>query len=144
VPSTAERGFAGNPDAVPFPTLFWLACDDIVRAISGLEHGGLITEIERAISNQEDLRSQVREDHLRYIEERWATLEPQEIAYIKSHGFDEKLKACGIGGIRNFEAVKCLHLHYAHHLARGSAIGALIEERLEPDVCRGAREPNPI
>ena len=42
-------------------------------------------------------------------------------------GVAAALRERGIGGIANRDSVKCLHLHYAHHLARGSAIGAEIE-----------------
>lgn len=140
----AQDRVDGDPlgGSAPFPTLFWLACDDIVRAVSALEHAGLIGEIEERMAADPSLRKKIADEHRAYIAERWAALSSEEVSYIEARGFAEKLRSCGIGGIRNFEAVKCLHLHYAHHLARGSSIGALVEARLDPDVCRGANEPD--
>jgi len=41
----------------------------------------------------------------------------------------------GIGGIADRATVKCLHLHYAHHLARGSALGEAIDALGEIRLC---------
>ena len=43
-----------------------------------------------------------------------------------------------IGGIVDRATVKCLHLHFAHHLARGSTIGAWIEREAVIAPCPAA------
>lgn len=43
------------------------------------------------------------------------------------------MKDCGVAGMRDFSGVKCLHCHYAHHLARpehGNIIGVWVHELL--------------
>jgi hypothetical protein len=50
--------------------------------------------------------------------------------YCRKHS----LQTVGIAGIREFSAVKCLHCHYAHHLARpdhGNLIGRWVEDLLK-------------
>lgn len=47
---------------------------------------------------------------------------------------DKILAGRGIGGIENPYSVKCLHTHYAHHLARpqdGNLIGQWVDELLK-------------
>ncbi len=113
--------------AEPFPTLFWLACDAVSAQIARLESAGHIREIEAQIAADPELRTRVHADHDAYTDERWALLTEDERASLQAAGRDGALRDRGIGGITNRDAVKCLHLHYAHHLARGSAIGAIID-----------------
>jgi len=50
------------------------------------------------------------------------------------HYRKHSLQTVGIAGIRDFSAVKCLHCHYAHHLARpehGNLIGLWVEDLLK-------------
>lgn len=47
------------------------------------------------------------------------------------------LRDVGIAGMQNFDAVKCLHTHYAHFLARpahGNLIGQWVHDLLHPAV----------
>ena len=111
----------------PFPTLFWLACDAVGAQIARLEYAGGVAEIERRIAADTELRARVHADHDAYIAERWALLSEAEQHRVAVAGLTRSLRERGIGGITNRDSVKCLHLHYAHHLARDSAIGELIE-----------------
>lgn len=125
----------------PFPTLFWLACDAVAAQVARLEYGGLIGEIERRIAADPELRARVHADHVAYAAERWSLLATDEVAALEACGRADALRARGIGGIADLDRVKCLHLHFAHHLARSSAIGALLPPiRLCP-VPGGAPDP---
>lgn len=45
----------------------------------------------------------------------------------------DSLKHSGVAGMKEFSGVKCLHTHYAHHLARpehGNVIGTWVHELL--------------
>jgi hypothetical protein len=47
---------------------------------------------------------------------------------------DRSLRDTGVAGMRDFTAVKCLHCHYAHYLARpqhGNVIGEWVHELLQ-------------
>jgi hypothetical protein len=120
---------AGPAGAAPFPTLFWLACDAMHRALARLEAGGLIAQLEQRLRLEPALLSRVAADHAAYVAERDSLLSPAERATLAAEGHLPDLaprSIGGIGGIRDPATVKCLHLHYAHHLARGSALGELI------------------
>jgi hypothetical protein len=44
-------------------------------------------------------------------------------------------KERGIGGLQDWDRVKCLHMHYAHHLVRENVIGQWIAERFKILEC---------
>jgi len=112
----------------PFPTLYWLVCPALTYALSKLEHEGWIMRLGERLQSDADFRAEVEQDHDAYAAARWALLEAHEIAEIRRRGLEQDLRGRGIGGIRDRAAVKCLHLHYAHHLACGSAIGRALDE----------------
>jgi hypothetical protein len=109
---------------VPFPTLYWLVCPDLVRAVSQLEHDGVIAEFQRQLDTDEKLCRRLRDDHRRYIDQRRRLIDVDRYREVADH-----LEHRGIAGMRNFAAVKCLHAHYAQHLADRNVIGELLEQR---------------
>ena len=122
---------------LPFPTLFWLACPHLTREMARLEHDGWVARVESRIEEDDTLRRRVHADHRDYAEERRRSLRDVDRPRLLAAGLESSLDV-GIGGIRNRDAVKCLHLHYAHHLARGSAIGELIDRLGEVSPCRAS------
>lgn len=118
-----------------FPTLFWLTCPTIVAQISQLEHQGCIKELERIIAEDRDFRRNYHQDHRRYVEERWQILKDEDKHFLKERGLAYVLKKKGIGGIADWDKVKCLQLHYAHYLARDNIIGRLLDEQFTIREC---------
>jgi len=112
----------------PFPTLFWLVCPQLTRALSRLEHEGWITRLQDRLAADATFRADVGRDHDAYVEERWSLLSAEERAEVGRRGLTAELCERGIGGTRDRGTLKCLHLHYAHHLARGSAVGRALDE----------------
>lgn len=122
----------------PFPTLFWLTCPEVVRQISRLEHEGWIERLEELIQSDPELRRRYHESHRAYIRERWEALSEEDRRWVEAHGLLEVFQGRGIGGLRNWDRVKCLHMHYAHYQARGeNPIGKWIEERFPIRECLG-------
>ncbi len=113
----------------PFPTLFWLTCPIIVEQISHIEERGVIRELEQELAENPELQRRYEEDHQRYAHERFALLKPEDRDLLEERGLIVTLRDRGIAGIQDSRYVKCLHAHYAHHLARGSAIGHLLNKR---------------
>ena len=102
-------------DGTPLPTRYWLVDEDLRRSVSRLEAASGVREAERAV-DPEALRSA----HARYAAERDAAI-PTGHAGPRPSG--------GVGGTRT--GVKCLHAHYAWHLAGGDdPVGAWVAERL--------------
>jgi exopolyphosphatase/guanosine-5'-triphosphate,3'-diphosphate pyrophosphatase len=91
---------AGNP----FPTLYWLTCPDVAKAVSRLESEGWIKLLGDEAEVNPDLRTRLRRAHEEYARER-GRLHPGAEAW------------GGVGGTA--QGLKCLHAHYAYHLAGG-------------------------
>ena len=102
-------------DGRPMPTRYWLLAGPVSTRISRLEAAGGVTEAERTIA-ADDLAAA----HTRYADER-------DAAIPDSH--DGPRPTGGVGGTRT--GVKCLHAHYAHHLAGGDdPVGRWVDEQL--------------
>lgn len=119
----------------PFPTLFWLTCPIVVEQLSRLEERGVIDLLEEQIQQNEDFWKNYTEDHRLYAQERFALLSAEERKLLEERGWLESLRDRGIAGVADFRWVKCLHAHYAHHLARGSAVGRWLEEYFQFSWC---------
>ena len=117
----------GGERVVPFPTLYWLVCPQLVEAVSRLEHAGWIDRLQSRLQDDDAFAAAVSADHDAYIEARWGQLDEAERERIRKSGLENEFKERGIGGIRNRRSIKCLHLHFAHHLAARSTIGGEIE-----------------
>jgi exopolyphosphatase/guanosine-5'-triphosphate,3'-diphosphate pyrophosphatase len=102
----------------PFPTLFWLTCPVATKAVSRLESTGEIGWLNGRFDEDPDFRARVERAHAEYAGERGRTYEPA-----REWG--------GVGGTRT--GVKCLHAHYANHLAGGDdVVGELVARQVEP------------
>jgi hypothetical protein len=126
-----------DPDSrvVPVPTLFWLTCPAFSAQVARLESRGLIKELERTLAEDSALRSAYRLDHLWYIETRWSTLSLEDRDAIVQAGHLSTFRHRGIGGVRDWSTVKCLHAHIAHHRVRRSTIGSWLTDRYDLIPC---------
>ena len=99
----------------PMPTLYWLAGKDALRRVSQLEAAGGVRAAEREVP-----AADIAAAHLRYAAERDALLPAGHVGPAPSGG---------VAGTR--EGVKCLHAHYAYHLAGGDdPVGRWVAARL--------------
>ncbi len=106
-------------DGTPMPTRYWLVGDRETREISRLESSGGVRRAEGQIP-----REQIADAHRRYAIERDAVI-PTDHAGPRPSG--------GVAGTRI--GVKCLHAHYAWHLAGGDdPVGRWVAAELEGDV----------
>lgn len=87
-----------TPAGAPFPTMFWLSCPAVVRAVGALESAGGVAALERRLEHEPELGAAYDAGRARQV-----ALRPG----------DEPL---GIGGTRAPRAVKCLHAHAAFAL----------------------------
>jgi exopolyphosphatase/guanosine-5'-triphosphate,3'-diphosphate pyrophosphatase len=101
-------------DGKPFPTTNWLTCPESVRAVSRLESEGWIARL----GDDPVIVEGVERAHRAYATERG-----EMVAGAERWG--------GVGGTRR--GIKCLHAHYAYHLAGGDdVVGRWTAERVEP------------
>ena len=112
------RNHPVDPDGNPFPTRFWLTCPEAVKAVSRVESTGEIGRLNERFEHDPEFRAEVERAHAASARERG-----------EAHG-----PAAGWGGVGGTRSgVKCLHAHYANHLAGGDdPIGRMIAERVEP------------
>jgi exopolyphosphatase / guanosine-5'-triphosphate,3'-diphosphate pyrophosphatase len=102
----------------PFPTTYWLTCPNAVRSVSRLEADGWIARLNERIDADPVFADAVVRAHAEYARER-ARDRPGAEAF------------GGVGGTR--AGLKCLHAHYANHLAGGDdVVGAWVAELIEP------------
>jgi hypothetical protein len=108
-------------DGTPMPTRYWLCGAEAREAVSRLEAAGGVREAEAAVDPGE-----LAEAHRRHAAERDAELPP---------GHTGPRPSGGVGGTRT--GVKCLHAHYAWHLAGGDdPVGRWVAARLGAGVVR--------
>jgi hypothetical protein len=103
-------------DGTPMPTRYWLVAADLCDRVSRLEAAGGVREAEAAVDPVV-----LAAAHDRYAAERDAALPA---------GHTGPRPSGGVGGTRR--GVKCLHAHFAWHLAGGDdPVGTWVEERLD-------------
>ena len=90
-------------DGTPMPTRYWLVGRLASVAVSRLETAGGVRRAEAEVDPAELVAA-----HRRYAAERDAAIPP---------GWSGPRPSGGVGGTRR--GVKCLHAHYAWHLAGG-------------------------
>lgn len=110
-------------DGKPFPTLFWLSSDFLKVVISRIEADGAIKRLEARLRKEPELLTAYHASHRDYVDSRWRHMSAAQKAEVIRLGYDGLLKERGIGGITNWDQVRCLHTQYAHHLCGNNVIG---------------------
>lgn len=106
------RNAPHDADGAPFPTTYWLTCPEAVRAVSRIESEGWISALNDRAERDRAFGEAIGSAHR---------------SYMKDRGTPDG----GVGGTRS--GIKCLHAHYAYHLAGGEdPVGAWVAERVEP------------
>jgi exopolyphosphatase / guanosine-5'-triphosphate,3'-diphosphate pyrophosphatase len=103
-----------DADGHPFPTIYWLTCPAAVKSVSRLESEGWLSRL----ADDPELAERIEEAHAAYASERGRMATGAE-------------RWGGVGGTGH--GLKCLHAHYAYHLAGGDdAAGEWTAARVEP------------
>jgi uncharacterized protein len=87
-------------DGSPFPTLYWLTCPVLTKAISALESEGVMDDVNVQLKANSSLKDRLVDAMDRYRVER-----------------DDLAKLDGDVPGGGPDRVKCLHAHTAHQLA---------------------------
>lgn len=106
-------------DGTPMPTRYWLVDPELRRRVGTLESEGGVRQAEREVDPGE-----LAAAHDRYARERDAAI-PADRSGPRPSG--------GVGGTAR--GVKCLHAHYAWHLAGGDdPVGRWVSEQLRDEA----------
>lgn len=114
-------------DGKPFPTLFWLCSERLKVELSHIEAAGVIKRLEARLQDDHDFLAAYHRSHEDYVARRWASMSAAQQAEAERLGYAELLRSRGIGGIANWDQVRCLHTQYAHHLGGDNIIGQWLD-----------------
>jgi len=115
-------------DDKPFPTLYWLSSRDLHKAISQIEMIGTVKLLEQRLQDDPVWMAAYQENQREYVAQRLESCSPEDLAQLTSLGYDQLLSTYGIGGLRDWEQIRCLHMHYSHHLCGNNVIGQWLDE----------------
>ncbi|MBO8141139.1 MAG: DUF501 domain-containing protein [Firmicutes bacterium] len=142
-PQVIETVPAGKEDGRwdVIPTVHWLTCPLLVRAIGQLEAAGWVRRFEERLADDPELSEAMARAHRAAAERRISLLSPGDRARLaeESPRQWEALAGTGVAGIRFPGGVKCLHAHYADFVAGGpnpigrDVHGLLVERGVPPE-----------
>ncbi len=112
----------------PFPTLFWLIDKSLNYEIDRVEAAGLIAVFQAKVDMTPSLQASMVEDHNKHIELRLSFMSDEDKHKVESLGYSEVLASRGIGGIADFQRIRCLHTYYAAHLVCPNTVGKMLDE----------------
>ncbi|MFJ6536755.1 DUF501 domain-containing protein [Paenarthrobacter sp. NPDC091711] len=118
VAATAPRLSNGTP----FPTTFYLTHPVITSAVSRLEAGGLMNEMNERLTADQELAGAYQGAHEAYLQAR------NDIAGRSGTGAVPEIDGISAGGMPT--RVKCLHVLVGHSLAAGPGVNPLGDEAL--------------
>lgn len=150
-PAGRPRVVANHPwpqapgDARFFPTLFWLTCPREVADVGRLEGRGALRDWQAELDHDPRARRSLRAAHQDYQRLR-SQLGATRVSGPRTRSSSPGRS--GIGGTANFNTIKCLHMHYAHHLAGGrNPVGLKVARQLvkqePPTACRHCGQAQP-
>lgn len=115
-------------DKKPFPTLFWMTSELLKKEISHIEARGVIKQLEERLIEDSEFLQAYHASHQDYVDRRLRHLSDEERQFAEQAGFITLLKEKGIGGIANWDTVRCLHTQYAHHLGGHNVVGQWMDQ----------------
>ena len=118
-------------DGKPFPTLYWLCSKDLHKAINQLETTGLVKQLEQRLQDDSDFMAAYQKNQQAYVAARWASCTEHEKQQLQTLGFSDLFDTYGIGGLRDWQQIRCLHMHYAHHLCDQNVIGHWLDREYQ-------------
>lgn len=147
-PESMGTGHHDNCSVTPFPTVYWLSCPHVSKAISELERLGYMRSFQSRLEDNPELTALWHECHEEYALERWNLLSKQDTEWLsQGDGIDDEIekrkrrsmkdmiKCSGVAGTDHrglretsrdratafVPSVKCLHSHYAHYRSQMSS-----------------------
>lgn len=118
-------------DNKPFPTLYWLCSKDLHKAINQLETKGLVKDLEQHLKDDNDFMAAYQANQKAYVAARWANCSVEDKQRLKDKHFSDLFDSYGIGGLRDWQQIRCLHMHYAHHLCGDNVIGQWLDQHYQ-------------
>ncbi|CBV41231.2 DUF501 domain-containing protein [Halomonas elongata] len=122
-------------DGAPFPTLYWLCSERLKAELSRIEAAGVIKHLEARLREEPAFLHAYHRSHADYVEARWRYMSAAQRDEVQRLGYESVLRERGIGGIANWDQVRCLHTQYAHHLCGDNVIGRWLDDEYAVADC---------
>lgn len=122
-------------DDKPFPTLYWLCSQRLKIELSRIEAAGVIKQLEARLQDEPAFLAAYHRSHEDYLARRWASMREAHRQLAEARGYDALFRERGIGGISNWDQVRCLHTQYAHHLSGDNVIGQWLDREYDVADC---------
>ena len=125
----------GKEKIVITGNIFWLTCPKYHQAIHDLETAGWIKKLKKFISLDTDFRKSIRYATYEYQVVRKSVFKAA-FSNTETLSYDNFKRnfTIGIGGLKNFFEIKCLHQHFAHYLVSGkNPLGYAVSRILKRD-----------
>ncbi|MFW3614521.1 DUF501 domain-containing protein [Billgrantia antri] len=122
-------------DGKPFPTLYWLCSERLKIDISRIEASGEIKQLEARLRDDAVFLAAYHASHRDYVETRWRHMNAAQRSEVERLGYEVVLRERGIGGIANWDQVRCLHTQFAHHLCGNNVIGQWLDAEFAVADC---------
>ncbi|MFG1489228.1 DUF501 domain-containing protein, partial [Oceanospirillum sp. HFRX-1_2] len=107
---------------------YWMTSELLKKEISHIEARGEIKALEERLIEDPEFLAQYHASHQDYVDQRWHYMTEEERVFAEQAGFLKLLKEKGIGGIANWDTVRCLHTQYAHHLCGRNVVGQWMDD----------------
>lgn len=114
-------------DDKPFPTLYWLCSEQLKVELSRIEARGVIKQLEAQLQEDAGFLAAYHRSHADYVAQRWRHMTDAHREQAEQLGYTRLFRERGIGGIANWDQVRCLHTQYAHHLCGENVIGQWLD-----------------
>ena len=120
----------------PFPTLYYCTCPTLVAAVGRLESGGGVARWTARLAAEPGLARAAADAAADSAVRRADLVHAHRLTMVDGGAS----LTSGVGGVRDLLAVKCLHAHVAHALARpGYALGEAILAEVAGPWCDDRR-----
>lgn len=129
------RDEQGNPvvaqispvvEGKPFPTMYWLVGPQVYKDISEVEGKGFTKIIQQKVNSSPDLRADLASIHESYCADRVRYFNDLELSLPAN--MMSMITQTGVGGVKEKQYIRCLHMFYAYHLIKPHVIGRIISE----------------
>lgn len=110
----------------PFPTIFWLVGPQIYKDISEVEGKGFTKIIQQKVHSSEVLKADLARIHQSYCDDRVRFFNELELSLPTN--MMATINETGVGGVKEKQYIRCLHMFYAYHLIRPNVIGRIISD----------------
>lgn len=112
----------------PFPSLYWLCCPVLKKAIDQIEARGEIKRIEEMIQTSPEMIQTLHENTQHYIQLRLSLMSEGMWSELENENMAQALRDKGIGGLADYTRVRCLHMHYAYALIHPNKFGDYLNQ----------------